>query len=823
MKKIYVMLVLFYSVLIFAQESVNFIVVEQSQNQEKIAEKKLFCDNLINSNATIKSLRDGTIFQSEIQNLEGTFLLRVGPFEGDSLQAMVYLTLKEHFPNVFIFAQEHQAVRDSKEVKRVQENIYIPREVIVEKEDDTLWTAIFGLAIIGVLAMYLSSAQLKRIKEEHDKIQKKHHHLEQKQHQVLESMGENIHTMAKETMSRTSLLAEKVKETDFHEEMEKVMYNENELLGMTSDLIAFLRLKSKKVVIQNEIFNFNHVLNEISGVLNTIYKQNDTELIFDIDREVPRHLSSDSLHLGQIIINILEYIIQHSKDKEVILSVRGLSSLTEGLRLQFEISSDVMIDNKETFFDSYYDDESKRYVGLGLFVAKELTDLMDGEIVIEEREGCFVIVCTIPMDDEYKEKRKYRLPSKKLVGKKILIVDKNEHSSMAIGKLFAYYRAEITILSPEEFKLNRPNLYLYDICALNTGLFVKETVDVIRDIKLATNLKVISLVNLFSSKEPITNKVIDITLKTPLTQESVFDTLIELYKIDEKQDPLALTKNSNGQTLKIYRHGFQDSTNITLESFKTFKGSHILIVEDNIINQKVLLNILGKSEMKLSVANNGKEAIAFLTQSQEKVNFIFMDINMPVMDGYRATELIRKEKQFDDVVIVSLTALVSENEINKMFESGVNGYLSKPIKVEKLYSVLNMFLSKNIEKVENTVKVDTAPLVLDGLDIKEGLHHMKSNNIFYKEVLIEFIDAYSGSDVVFETLVHEHRYGQLKMLSLDMKGLTGTIGAREMHRLINEIYQHIIYNKPQLLDTYIERYRNELDKLTQSITIYLAS
>ena len=83
-----------------------------------------------------------------------------------------------------------------------------------------------------------------------------------------------------------------------------------------------------------------------------------------------------------------------------------------------------------------------------------------------------------------------------------------------------------------------------------------------------------------------------------------------------------------------------------------------MIVEDNIINQKVVMSILGKSEMILYVANNGEEAVEFMRSTTESIDFIFMDINMPVMDGYRATELIRNDNRFDNVAIVALTALV---------------------------------------------------------------------------------------------------------------------------------------------------------------------
>jgi DNA-binding response OmpR family regulator len=193
------------------------------------------------------------------------------------------------------------------------------------------------------------------------------------------------------------------------------------------------------------------------------------------------------------------------------------------------------------------------------------------------------------------------------------------------------------------------------------------------------------------------------------------------------------------------------------------------------------------------------------------------------MDGYRATELIRNDNRFDNVAIVALTALVSEHEIEKMFDSGMNGYLPKPVHVEKLYSALEMFLMKKETPIATIDIMDDKPVKLEGLDITDGLKHMKDNDIFYKEVLKEFMDAYIESDDLFEKLIKEQRFAQVKMLCLDMKGLTGTIGAKEMHVIINEIHQHLIYKKPELLHSYVSRYRETFTTLIKSIKIYLAT
>jgi len=687
--------------------------------------------------------------------------------------------------------------------------------------DNTLWIVLFGLAIVGILFIFLSSDKTRRLKEEHENIKLQHKNLEEKQHEVLANMGENIHTLAKETMSHTNQLAKKVNTTNLAQDIDNIIYSENELLDVTGDLIEFLRLKSKKVIIEKEVFNFNNVLNEVAGLLHNTYKQNDTELIFDIDKSVPKFMLTDSLHLGQILINLLEYFILNSQTKEIKLSISTHSSLQEGLQLQCQIDGDIVIKDKVTLFDSYYDEKSRKYMGLGLFVAKELVALMHGVIQVKDVEnGRHSLVFMIPLEDGSDGARKYRLPHKGLIGKKILIVDKSHNAALATEKLFAYFGIEVKILTVDAFVESMPNFALYDIVALSDNLFTMKSIKALEKVKDEQDLKVVSLKNLFSSIEVISDDVIDMHLKKPLNQEYIFDTLVELY-----EEKLVVKNEELGKksSLPVYREAFKDVASVTLEGFQKFKGSHVLIVEDNIINQKVVQNVLGKSGMKLSVANNGEEAVHFMRNTSEVVDFIFMDINMPVMDGYRAAELIRNDNHFDEVAIVSLTALVSEHEIEKMFDSGMNGYLPKPVRVERLYSALDSFLGAGVTSVTPIMIEEQYLLNYDGLNVEEGLKHTKGNIIFYKEVLKEFSDAYVDSDILFEKLVKEQRLLQIKMLCLDMKGLTGTIGAKEMHTLISTIHQRLLYNKPELLPDYVSTYKEEFRKLIKSIDTFLAA
>ena len=388
--------------------------------------------------------------------------------------------------------------------------------------------------------------------------------------------------------------------------------------------------------------------------------------------------------------------------------------------------------------------------------------------------------------------------------------------------MFSYFKHDIKVVTKEEFIKNMYNLTRYDIVILDEALLNIRTVDYLSRIKKEQKLKVVALTSLLQENESASlNPVVDKSLAKPLNQERIFELIIDMYSINvfnalDKQDQDALSE----KTL-IHRSAIIETPHIIQESFSDFNGMSLLIVEDNIINQKVLANVLKPSGINISIANNGREAVDMVIKSKEEFDLVLMDINMPVMDGYAATQMIRSKNAFDTLPIVAFTALALDSEKQKIFLSGMNAFLTKPLKIGELYTVFRLFvttISKG-KKVQHPNVVEQT----DALDIQAGIRYSNSNRAFYVEILKEFMDAYGQSSELFTKLVREHRYEQVKMLCLDMKGLTGAIGAIDMYKLINEIHQHIVYNKQELLPSYIGTYQKESHKLNNSIEHYIAS
>ncbi len=602
-------------------------------------------------------------------------------------------------------------------------------------------------------------------------------------------------------------------------------------LKNTESILEFLRIKSEKTSIKEEAFNLNNVLNELAGSLGAQYRGSGVELIFDIDNSVPKQLISDPLQLGNILFNLSKNMIGDDMNAELIISVSRHKSFRLSEDIVFELS------NKNRVFPQ---DECSLLLSaqggsmphdegmLGFYVAGMLTSLMGGEATIKSdtRSGTTIRI-SIPYEP-YKpnELRKYRLPSKSLVGKRVFLVDFNESSADAIKKMLEYFRYKVDTVSAESFKSKKPNLSLYDIVVFDERFLSTHLHSYIMQLKNYSNLKVILLSSVFSVQDNSwADGIVDAIAKKPFSQERIFEVILDIYDMnDGEAAALVEAKVPQKNKMVIHRDLFEDRAGISMSSFKDFSGAKVLVVDDNRINQKILANVLGSSGMSIDIANNGQEAVEMIKRSQErKYDMVFMDINMPIMDGYEATAAIRADSKYDQIPIVALTALILDSEIEKMFHKGVNGYLSKPLKVGQLYSAFDFFLKRDSNSGIGSATADRAGTVktIGGLNIAEGLANCNGDMISYIGILNEFVSAYGNTDKLIRKLADDKQYAQIKVLCDDMRRLSKIIGAGKMHEIADNIYKLFVFNEEHALPKYIELYRRELDELVKSIDRYL--
>jgi signal transduction histidine kinase/CheY-like chemotaxis protein/HPt (histidine-containing phosphotransfer) domain-containing protein len=209
------------------------------------------------------------------------------------------------------------------------------------------------------------------------------------------------------------------------------------------------------------------------------------------------------------------------------------------------------------------------------------------------------------------------------------------------------------------------------------------------------------------------------------------------------------------------------------------QGSHILLVEDNSINQEIIVSLLENFGVKIDIANNGLEAVQLYLQNKEKYELILMDLKMPIMDGFEATQKIRALDT--KIPIIALTANAMTQDIDATKKAFMNEHLNKPIVVEKLYGVLNKYLSKKIKPEKIILKDMTTPCNIPDfctIDSQKGLNHCNGKKELYLKILKSFYNEYQ--ELQLETLESQ----ELKRTIHTLKGLSGNIGASTLNLML---------------------------------------
>ncbi len=820
-----IMWVFLASVSIWAESTQNlpgyYIVIDQNTKKEKvdITASQYYDD--ISHNKALKYYFKNKNPNIQIVKYNNEYQLRVGPFENEWEQKVALKVIKRIFPEAF-------GVIDKSSLNSSKQN-----NSDNNSKDTSSWyiwatLIILGGLLISGVAMLFASYRIKQMAKQHERMRNKQEELEKRQYMLFSTLGENLYNMSKDlVVSTQNLMTESKGDNNVAVTLENVVTKECKLLDITGNLLSFLRLKAHKVEIKEETFNINNLFDDVVGNLTQKFRGCTIELIFDISHELPKFVRGDLTQLGEILVDLLEHAMGQMKDGEVTLEVDAYLTYDGGVDLQARvIQQGKMYDetsDPEEYFTPNFDEKTGEYSRLGLFVAHELVNLMNGQITLYVPSKIERIIdVSIPLKAAQEEqRRKYPLPDRRLTRKEVYIVNKNYHASLALKNLFAYFKHHVKVDTLQQFREYPPDFSTFDIILIEEELVDAEFAHTIRGIKEEKTLMVVGLGSVFDTANiELWAGVFDAHIKKPLTQERVFMLIIELYH----HRPMILqieAKRRKGK--EPFIRNVVETPNVDLHRFKDFSGTRLLVVEDNEVNTRMLLKVLEDSGIEIDTVDNGLKAVERIKElGEDNYDLVLMDINMPVMDGYTATMEIRKIPHIGSTIpIVALTALILESEIERMRACGMDAFLPKPLNLGKLYTVFATFVADG--KVQLPVPVEESLTSEDMaiLNVAMGLRYFDDNPLFYREILKEFLSLYGESGATMQKLLVQRKYKHIRQLNLDIMGLSGAIGAQKLHRSSAMIHKVFKYNMVSLLPHYVREYSKELAKLLEIINKYL--
>lgn len=559
------------------------------------------------------------------------------------------------------------------------------------------------------------------------------------------------------------------------------------------DFIKFIKNNFSKNEVHNETFRVQNLLNEVYGLIESSLEKNRIEFIYDIEGNIPIELVGDTLYIEQILHNLLSLVIPQSKDGTIVVTFKKETATNEIL---IQIYGNKPISERSTEI---------------IEVTKKLLAQLNAHLSFED--NTYTIHLPFIRNNLYDELY-FNLPES-VLNQHVLLVEDNPLTTQAINKTLKHFGL-ITHRKSTKGLYEIADFSLYDIMIVDNKQLSPTIIRFIEEVKKEKNLHVISLETLYGQRDrnfranPLINKY----LYKPLSTNMIFGFLYQIYVIQVNDDNhIALRK----ETINTEIVFIEETENITPESFQDFDGTHILIVEDNSINQKIIENILAKSKIHITIANNGQEALNFLNEGYD-IDIILMDINMPIMDGYQATKKIRKNTTFSSLPIIVISSFGFRNEIEQIYLAGANAHLNKPFKIGELYSALKMFLGSDNRKVGiNEYHEDT-----NILDTKKATSSI-NNVLAYYDTLRESLVTLKNSDEKIKKHTIQKDYITLETYCRQLLEESEYIGATSLSHLINEILILLDKNEEDFLQKYITLYRDEWIRTKRHIELYLKS
>jgi len=612
--------------------------------------------------------------------------------------------------------------------------------------------------------------------------------------EFLAAMSHEIRTPMNGVIGMIDLLKQSKMSNDQHEMVETVRSSAYALLTIINDILDFSKIEAGKLDLEAVPTSISDVVEGVTETLGPNARKKGIELVSYIDPKIPDAVLGDSVRLRQILFNLGGNAVKFTEQGQVLIRVDQMAPASpDTVTLKFQvIDSGIGISEaaRSSLFDAFSQAEmstTRKFggTGLGLTISQRLVDIMQGSIGVESELGkgsCFSVTITVPVSTDHL----IASDGYDLNGVNVLMALRDPQLKEFLPAYLEHWGANVSVQS--ELDLVEAQIVAAQSSAPFNVLFMEDQgfrirTDTIRSIQANDDLKNVKFVL------PVSHRLTE--------REDLVDTVYTVLNPIKRSSFLRAVAAAAGLTSPDVEYDQDDEQPVnTVEPLSPEEaeaaGQLILLAEDNLTNQKVIIRQLNSLGYTAIIADDGEIALRML--DERNICLLLTDCHMPNLDGFGLTAEVRSREQMrasGRMPIIAITASALTEEVQQCYDSGMDGFLPKPVEIAKLHSMLKKWMGGTTETPTISAEEDDAPSERADRNGPFDLSFLKEtfgdDRETIVEILKEFVDPSEVCCTEVEVAIRDDSLAGVVAGTHKLKSAARSIGALELADICDQL------------------------------------